>query len=501
MTPSPPRRRQTSRHYEPGAIVAEKYELRSPLGEGGMGSVWLANNRVLEYPVALKLLHADFDAEDAGDRLLREARAAARIGHRAIVRVFDFGYTEQGDPFIVMELLEGETLAEILLKRGQLDAIEAVQILLPVVDAVAEAHACGIVHRDLKPANIFLVREQRRIQPKVVDFGIAKMDHGSPESSRVLTRQGEVIGSPGYMSPEQARGSSVISGRTDVWAICVVLYECITGATPFGGDNYNAWMRAIIEDAVVPSVDLNGGDAELWAILERGMRKTPEERWGSMRELGAALAGWLILQGVEQDVCGDPLAPFLSTDPPAPLDTSSRRSNVSVSVRKSDPHAPTMAAPRGTSSSHDEVSGTGSAPSFRLASAVTRIKSPEAVSKTSIVLATFAGLAILATFVGTIVALDGRSPVHEAAALAVEPAAPPGTMASPPVLPTTGTPVAPVLAEALPAPSSSTVPTSKDAPARRATKASSTPARPRAKAAPPAPVVPPTSNSDLKDPY
>src|SRR6266516_1048350 len=110
MTLLPPRSRQTSRHYAPGDVIAEKYELRSQLGEGGMGSVWLANNRVLELPVALKLLRADLEAEDAGDRLLREARAAARIDHRAIVRVFDFGRTAQGDPFIVMELLEGQNL-------------------------------------------------------------------------------------------------------------------------------------------------------------------------------------------------------------------------------------------------------------------------------------------------------------------------------------------------------------------------------------------------------
>ena len=164
MIPSPPRR-QTARQYEPGELIAEKYELRSLLGEGGMGSVWLANNRVLDLPVALKLLRADFDAEDAGKRLLQEARAAARIGHRAIVRVFDFGHTALGDPFIVMELLEGQNLAEILAARGALGAVEAVQILLPVVDAVAEAHDAGIVHRDLKPANIFVVRDQRRTQP------------------------------------------------------------------------------------------------------------------------------------------------------------------------------------------------------------------------------------------------------------------------------------------------------------------------------------------------
>jgi serine/threonine protein kinase len=320
MTSIPPRPQQTSRYYAPGEVIGGKYELIRPLGEGGMGSVWLASNQALDSHVALKLLKADLDAADAGERLLQEARAAARIGHRAIVRVFDFGHTEQGDPFIVMELLEGECLADVLASRGRLTPVKSVQILLPVVDALSAAHARGIVHRDLKPENIFLVREQRRTQPKVVDFGIAKVEQ-QPGSTRTLTRQGTVLGSPGYMSPEQARGLAEVDQRTDVWSVCVVLYECITGRPAFDGENYNALMRAIIEDKIVPSVDLAAGDASLWNVLERGLRKEPGERWPSMRELGGALAQWLVSHGVDQDVCGDPLAPFLdAVEPSGPRD-------------------------------------------------------------------------------------------------------------------------------------------------------------------------------------
>jgi serine/threonine protein kinase len=320
MTSIPPRPQQTSRYYAPGEVIGGKYELIRPLGEGGMGSVWLASNRALDSHVALKLLKADLDAADAGERLLQEARAAARIGHRAIVRVFDFGHTEQGDPFIVMELLEGETLADVLTTRGRLTPIKSVQILLPVVDALSAAHARGIVHRDLKPENIFLVREQRRTQPKIVDFGIAKVEQQAG-STRTLTRQGTVLGSPGYMSPEQARGLADVDQRTDVWSVCVVLYECITGRPAFDGENYNALMRAIIEDSVVPSVDLAAGDASLWNVLERGLRKEPGERWPSMRALGGALAQWLLSHDVAQDVCGDPLTPLLDlAEPSGPRD-------------------------------------------------------------------------------------------------------------------------------------------------------------------------------------
>lgn len=312
MTSVPPRPAQSSRYYAEGMTIAGKYELVRPLGEGGMGSVWVARNVALESHVALKLLRAEFDAEDAGERLLLEARAAARLGHRAIVRIFDFGHTSQGDPFIVMELLEGETVASLVAARGRLAPSKAVQMILPVLDALGAAHARGIVHRDLKPENIFLARETRRTQPKIVDFGIAKLDQGV--AARALTLQGTVLGSPGYMAPEQARGSSAIDHRADIWAACVVVYECVTAQSAFEGENYNALMRAIIEDQVVPITQLAAGDAALWAILERGLKKDPAERWQSARELGAAFAEWLLSHGIELDIAGEPVRSWLEPD-------------------------------------------------------------------------------------------------------------------------------------------------------------------------------------------
>jgi serine/threonine protein kinase len=233
--------------YEPGVIVAQKFQLVRVLGEGGMGSVWVAKNLALDVHVALKLIRAELARSVPGleERLLQEARAAASIEHPAVIQIFDFGLTELRDPFIAMELLHGESLAGTIKRRGKVNAVRAVQTLLPITEALLAAHDCGIVHRDLKPDNIFLSRGAGdRLEPKVLDFGIAKFDQ---KVSANLTSVGTILGSPAYMSPEQARGEGDVDGRTDVWALCVVLYEVITGRLPFGGENYNALLYAILE--------------------------------------------------------------------------------------------------------------------------------------------------------------------------------------------------------------------------------------------------------------
>jgi serine/threonine-protein kinase len=234
--------------------------------------------------------------------LLQEARAAARIGHPAIVRISDFGKTPAGDPYLVMELLDGEDLSSALERRGRLNPLNAVRMLLPIAHALAAAHDKHIVHRDLKPENIYLSRsEDGSVQPKLIDFGVAKL--GKTETSERITAVGVVVGSPGYMAPEQARGDDC-DERADIWALCVVLYELVTGSLPFQGPNYNALLRAIIEDAAVPITEHGAGDEALWAILDRGLRKVPAARWESMRSLGQALSGWLMERGILEDVCG-----------------------------------------------------------------------------------------------------------------------------------------------------------------------------------------------------
>src|SRR6478672_778872 len=161
--------------YAAGDVIADKYALEELIGEGGMGAVFRARNTTIDMPVAVKLIRADLDREVLSGRLLQEARAAAKLAHPAIVRVFDVGKTALGDPFIVMELLHGESLASLLDREGRLSSVRAVQLLLPIADALAVAHARGFVHRDVKPDNVFIANDDEgQLQPKLVDFGIVK---------------------------------------------------------------------------------------------------------------------------------------------------------------------------------------------------------------------------------------------------------------------------------------------------------------------------------------
>ena len=278
-----------------GTVLEGKYRLIKRLSEGGMGSVWVAYHEALDTEVAVKVLHRTARDPTSTERLHREARAAAKLGHPAIVRVLDYGRSDAGDPYIVMERLRGEDLRNRIWRAGQLSPIAAVRLLLPVAHAVAAAHEKGIVHRDIKPENIFLsVSEGSGVQPKLVDFGIATMT-----ASSSLTVD-SVLGSPGYMSPEQARGEEV-DYRTDIWSFCVVLYEAVVGSPPFVGTNYNAVLREVIESDPVPLVSVLSDEAELWNLMQRGLTKNRRERWPSMRILGIELAQWLLARGVSDD--------------------------------------------------------------------------------------------------------------------------------------------------------------------------------------------------------
>jgi serine/threonine-protein kinase len=302
-------------HSAPGVIVEQKYELVRLLGEGGMGAVWVAKHLTLDVHVALKVMHSELGRQvpGAADRMLQEARAAACIGHPAIVQVFDYGRTADGDPFISMELLHGESLAEALTQRGRLPPARALQVLLPIADALAVAHLRGIVHRDLKPDNVFLARlADGRVQPKILDFGIAKLETAT---SPKLTLQGTVLGSPAYMAPEQAWGEADIDQRADVWAFAVMLYELLTGETPFHGDSYNALLFAITRNEPKSIVDHGVNEPELWELIQRCLAKDRDARFPDMRELGRALAEWLYSRGVKNDITKAPLNAWFDRRP------------------------------------------------------------------------------------------------------------------------------------------------------------------------------------------
>jgi serine/threonine-protein kinase len=340
------------KEYAPGDSIGGKYNLLRLLGEGGMGSVWVAENMALKANVALKLIRADVAESSANERFLSEARLAARLQHAAIVRVFDFGKTEHDEPFIVMELLDGETLGQRLNRLGAIDPMDLCQTLLPIIDALHSAHGHGVIHRDLKPDNVFVAKgDGGGVQPKLLDFGIAKLRGESAFHSTKLTQAGTLIGSPDYMSPEQARGETDLDPRSDVWALCVLAYECLVGKPPFHGDNYNALLWAIIHDEPVPITVFQAGDAELWRILKTGFAKDRNVRWESARKLGEALAAWLESHGVVEDVCNRSLhASWLPAERPtrpelAPFDPFGA-SNHRASAHAADVPQPTLAALR-----------------------------------------------------------------------------------------------------------------------------------------------------------
>jgi serine/threonine-protein kinase len=234
-----------------GRVLAGKYRVERVLGQGGMGVVVAAHHIQLDERVAIKFLLPDAvaNAEVVG-RFVREARAAVRIKSEHVARVSDVGTLEGGEPYMVMEYLEGSDLAAWLLQRGALPVEQAVEFLLQASEAIAEAHALGIVHRDLKPANLFVVRRADGLwSVKVLDFGISKvtaLDASGPDAN--FTRTSAVMGSPLYMPPEQMAASRNVDARADIWALGVILYELLSGHAPFAGETLpEVCMKIAIE--------------------------------------------------------------------------------------------------------------------------------------------------------------------------------------------------------------------------------------------------------------
>ena len=233
---------------QPGDKIADRYEIVKLIGEGGMGFVFEAKHMAIGKRVALKLLNKDFSQnQEALERFQQEAKIAGSIGHLNICEVMDFGLTDEGLPFLVMELLEGESLAEILRREKKIPPDIALGILSQVLSALEEVHGKGIMHRDLKPENVFVTNlKGHGLVVKLLDFGISKVMKTGPESMR-LTKTGSMIGTPYYMSPEQVRGKKNIDLRTDIYACGVMLYEMVTGKVPYGGSTYNEVIIGIIE--------------------------------------------------------------------------------------------------------------------------------------------------------------------------------------------------------------------------------------------------------------
>ncbi len=286
----------------PGTFVTPHVRLVRLIGKGGMASVWLADHLKLDSQVAVKFLDPLLVARSPTlkSRFRREATAAAKIHSPHVVRTFDVGEMEDGTPYIVMELLEGESLGDRLERAGPLSPNEVAAVVVQSCKLLRKAHKLGIVHRDLKPDNIFLVDSSvgasddepdelgfGDVFVKILDFGIAKeLDR----DGSLVTMVGSVLGTPPYMSPEQIMSAKETDLRADLWALSVVAYVALTRRLPFGGETAGAVFASVTRGEFTPPGELLGGAPELDAFFRRAFANELEERFGSSRELAAAFA-------------------------------------------------------------------------------------------------------------------------------------------------------------------------------------------------------------------
>jgi serine/threonine-protein kinase len=276
--------------WGPGYVIAGKYRLTEKLGQGGMGAVWRADHLTLNAPVAVKLLDPSIaNTEEGLARFMREAQSAAALRSTHVVQTFDYGVHE-GVPFIVMELLVGQSLAHRLSTTGPLPATAVASILKQVARAITKAHQAGIIHRDLKPDNVFLVEtDDDEPVAKVLDFGIAKANGDLALNAASKTRTGALLGTPFYMSPEQAQGTVEVDYRTDLWALAVITYEALLGKRPFESEALgDLLLKICVLPVPIPSKVGNvppGFDA--W--FAKAASRDPAQRFTSAGEMARAL--------------------------------------------------------------------------------------------------------------------------------------------------------------------------------------------------------------------
>ncbi len=271
-------------------VLVGRYRLDERLGAGGMGSIWRAQHLVLAAPVAVKLIDREAIPDDEMlGRFMREAQSAATLRSPHVVQIIDYGVDEQL-PFIVMELLDGENLAERLRRMGRLPSADTARIVTHIGRAVGRAHDAGIVHRDLKPENVFLIRNEDEEIAKVLDFGVAKVPTaalGGELGTR--TRTGSILGTPYYMSPEQAQGNKAVDHRSDLWSLGVIAFECLTGRRPFYSDGLGDLVLQIcIRDIPIPS-EMGSVPPGFDAWFARAVARDPETRFQSARDLTDSL--------------------------------------------------------------------------------------------------------------------------------------------------------------------------------------------------------------------
>ncbi len=324
-----------------GTLVGQKYRIDGVIGEGGMGVVFAATHEKLGQLVAIKMLLPELARHpELVARFGREARASAQLRHRNSARVIDVDETTNGIPYMVMERLHGHDLETELDARGKLEIPEAVQFVIEACAAMSEAHRRGIVHRDLKPSNLFLSTEDDgSVCVKVLDFGISKVQN---EDGRITSTQHQ-MGTPLYMSPEQVRSAKSVDARTDVWSLGVILYELLTGETPFKGSTAGIGA-AIVGDTPTPVRELRPeipGDLEL--AITKAMAKSPADRFVSMQEMISALAPFSPNAKIATDRASPPRLDSQSSEPSLG-DAPTLAAPIPAPARTFDPAEPTPAA-------------------------------------------------------------------------------------------------------------------------------------------------------------
>ncbi|MFO0612387.1 MAG: protein kinase [Polyangiaceae bacterium] len=347
----------------PGDHLTDSLVLEQELGSGGMGTVWRAKNLALGSHVAVKVLRR---AEDGGSpearrRFEAEARGLAQLDHPNLVRIFDFGMSPDGDPFIVMELLRGEDLASRLAK-GRLDLATTAEILRQTCRALQRAHDAGVIHRDIKPANIFLVELGDDIHVKLLDFGIARF--GASAKVDTATKTGAVLGTPYFMSPEQLLSPKGIDHRTDLWSVGVVAYYCLAGAFPFEGETLTALGIAVVAANKKPiTAHRPEFPRALDVWFDRALARDPAQRYASAKDLAEAFdraraamaaptgapAGFAAPPGASQSTAPShaPAAASLGTAPapPRPNELAPTAAPFAFAATAPIPAKPPVAAP------------------------------------------------------------------------------------------------------------------------------------------------------------